>query len=481
MSDLTPFFAPRSIAVIGAGERPTSSGGAVMQMIRNAGYAGTLIPVNPRGGEIFGLPARASIADVVPAAELAVIVVRPDLIPTVVREAGQCGHKHLLILPGGFAEAGPEGVARDREVRAIATELGVTIAGPNCAGIISLAPGQHHAPTLLRDLPPGPGPRGGIALISQSGALAEEVIAKANERALPVSTVVSVGNAMQLGIAEYLDHVADDDLTSAVLLYVESVADPAALRGVARRVAARKPLVALFGGATGPGGRAANAHTGATINSDAAITAFCDDCGIVRVGSLRELLLAAKGFGFFPGGIGRRVLVLSNSGGPGVLATDAAAAHALDLVALPNRMADRLRAELPAEASVANPTDLLADAHEDRFGLTLEEALAAGPTHFDAIIGIHVVPFMVDAGPVVARLAELAPAVTAAGLPYFHTMMGTLEHQARWFATMEAAGVPMFNDAEAMAECAAILARYPVARARALAGGDRPIALQSGR
>jgi len=155
------------------------------------------------------------------------------------------------------------------------------------------------------------------------------------------------------------------------------------------------------------------------------------------------------------------VLILSNSGGPGVLCTDRAAREGLDIVTLPAAMAASLRAQLPAEASVANPLDLLADAREDRFGLTLDAAIREGAAAFDAILGIHIVPFMVDAAAVVARLAAMVPVVP---IPFLHSMMGTLPDKAAWFQTMEAAGVPMFNDIEAMAECAGLLARYPALR-----------------
>ena len=477
--DVAPFFMPRKIAVVGAGERPTSSGGAVLRMLRASGYPGEIVPINPKGGTAFGLPVATALADVKPAADLVVIVIRPDLIPGVVAEAAASGHTHVLILPGGFIEAGAEGQARDAALRRRAAAGGITIAGPNCAGLVSMGGDCPLAPTFLRDLPPGPGPNGGIALISQSGALAEQVVARANQMALPLSTIASVGNAMHLGVEDYLDFLGDRDGVSAVLLYIESVADPARLWTVARRVAARKPVVALFGGRTGPGSLAAQAHTAATPNSDAAIATFCADSGMVRVTTLRRLLLAANGFGAFSGGIGRRVLLLSNSGGPGVLTTDMAAAGGLALPPLPNAMAERLAAALPGEASIANPLDLLADAREDRFALALESALADGAGRFDAILGIHVVPFMVDAGPVVARLAALAPRVRAAGLPFMHSMMGTLTEQTAWFATMETAGVPMFNDAESMAECAALLARYPAAKVAAAddAVAARPVSL----
>ena len=220
-------------------------------------------------------------------------------------------------------------------------------------------------------------------------------------------------------------------------------------------------MIALFGGRTGIGGQAATAHTGAVANDDAAIDAFCASCGIIRVKSLRRLLVAAKAFGRFPQGLGPRALILSNSGGPGVLCADQAALEGLELTALPKAMADVLRQQLPAEASVANPIDLLADAREDRFGLAVEAAMSHAAQTYDMVLMIHVVPFMVDAQPVISRLAELS---STAPLPMMHGMMGTLPGKEEWFATMERAGVPMFNDVEEMAEAAGLLASYPALR-----------------
>ncbi len=436
--DLSAFFAPRSVAVVGAGERPTSSGGAVLRNLRIARYGGEIIPVNRKGGAIFGLPVRRGLHELNAPADPVVIV---------------------------------EGRARDAELRQIVAAHDLTVAGPNCAGIIHLPEGARFAATFLRDLPPG----GSIAFISQSGAIAEEVIATTNRMRLPVGTVVTIGNALQLGIADFLAHAGADPATMAVLLYIESLDDPERFRAVARRVAATKPVIALIGGRTAPGARAAAAHTGAGAIDDAAIEAFCRDCGVLRVTTLRRLMLAGKGFAAFPAGIGKRVLILSNSGGPGVLCTDQAAAEGLDLVALPERMAATLRAALPGEASVANPLDLLADAREDRFGLTFEATIREGKAAFDAILGIHVVPFMVEAGPIVARLAALVP---GAALPVMHSMMGTLPDKADWFATLEAAGVSCFDDVEAMAECAGLLAHYPALRSAAATDTTRPIRLR---
>ena len=467
--DLSPFFAPKSIAVVGAGERATSSGSAIMQMLRQASYGGRVVPVNPKGGTIFGYESVTAISAIDPPVDLAVIVIRPDAILDAVKEAADRGIRNLLILPGGFAEAGPTGVKRNEELIKLSAQRGLTVAGPNCAGIIHLDPAWRFAATFLRDLPPGPtaGASNGLAFISQSGALAEEVIDKANARGLPLTSVVSVGNAVHLGVEDYLSWLGERPEIGAALLYIESIGDHQRFRQVTRAVAAKKPVIALFGGRTEVGSRAAAAHTGAIANDDAAIDAFCASCGIVRVESLRRLLIAAKAFGRFPQGLGERALILSNSGGPGVLCADRAALEGLQLGALPTAFAEVLRQQLPPEASVANPIDLLADAREDRFGLTFEAAMTHAASTYDVIMMIHVVPFMVDAAPVIARLAELA---ARARTPLLHSMMGTLPGKSDWFAAMERAGVPMFNDVEEMAEAAGLLARYPKLRERKQSG-----------
>ncbi len=183
---------------------------------------------------------------------------------------------------------------------------------------------------------------------------------------------------------------------------------------------------------------------------------------MIQATSLRRLLLAAKAFGATPVGLGRRILIVSNSGGPGVLTADRLGHEELDLPPLPDALAERLRDVLPAEATVANSLDLLADAREDRFGGTLEAVRdhAGGP--FDAVLMIHIVPFMVEGEPVVERLAALAPTL---GVPAFHAMMGTLPDKVAWFAALEAVGVAMFDDAEEMAEAAGLAAQYPSIRA----------------
>jgi acetyltransferase len=470
-SSLNAFLRPASIAIVGAGERQTSSGGAVLRNLMRAKFKGRMVPVNPKGGELLGLPVARRLAEISPPCELVVIVVRTEAILEVAREAAHSGHRNLLILPGGFAEGGEEGRARDAALRDLCEEADLRVAGPNCAGVIDLLDVQHpFAATFLRDLPRG----GKAALISQSGAIAEEAIAASHRLGVPLGNVVSVGNAMQLSSTDYLEHLGQDKACDVVLLYAESLGADRRFARVAAAVAARKPVVALIGGRSTAGRAAARRHTGSSAPSDEEAAAFCREAGIVRVTRLRELMLAAKALCFHPAGMGRRVLLLSNSGGPGVLCADRCVELGLQLPQLSSALAARLHAACPAEAVVANPLDLLADAREDRFAAALHGVLDEGVDDFDAVLMIHVVPFMVDAGPIVDALAQLS---RSASLPLLHSMMGTLEHKDAWMARMEAAGVPMFDDVEDMAWAAGMLARHREARS----ARSRGMAVESDR
>lgn len=453
-SAISRFLNPASIAVVGAGKQPTSSGGALLRNLRVSGYRGRIVPVNPKGGEIDGLKVAVSLKEMGSPVDLVAVLVRPDSILEVVTEAADTGHRNILILPGGFAEAGESGRARDAALRELASTRGLTIGGPNCAGVINLLdPKAPFAATFFRAMPRG----GAVAMISQSGAVIEEAIDASHAYNIPLGAVVSVGNSMHLGIIEYLEQMGRDDRCEAILLYVESFGDAVRFGDAARAATKVKPVIALIGGRTTAGRDAAFRHTGSRPPDDETTDEFCRRSGIVRVKSLRRLLLAGKAFGAFPQGIGKRVLLLSNSGGPGVLAADQALDEGLALPELPVAMAEQLRGFLPSEASIANPLDLLADARAERFSATLAAALDAPKGYFDAILMIHVVPFMVDADAVVEALAELC---TGVRLPILHSMMGTLEHKSDWFARMEQAGVPTFKDAEEMCIAAGLLMRH---------------------
>ena len=294
MAPIDHFLNPRSVAVVGAGERPGSSGGAVLRNLRASGFKGRVVPVNPKGGEIFGMNVATSLSAIGQPVDLVAILVKPDSIEDVIKEAARSGHRNFLILPGGFAEAGAPGIERNERLRHMAAEQGLTIGGPNCAGTINLLdPDQPFAATFFRAMPRG----GGVAMISQSGALIEEAIDASHAEHIPLGAAVSVGNSLHLGITEYLEFLGRDARCKAILLYVESLGDAARFAKIAREVTRSKPVVALIGGRTEAGREAAFRHTGSRPADDAAIDMFCRQCGIVRVKSLRRLMLAGKAFG----------------------------------------------------------------------------------------------------------------------------------------------------------------------------------------
>ncbi|MDG2312603.1 MAG: CoA-binding protein [Alphaproteobacteria bacterium] len=454
MRDCHPFLKPKSVAIVGASERKTSSGGAVLRNLILTKYPGKIIPVNPSGGKVLGIKCSKSLLELKKPVELVVIVVRPDLILNIVDEAIASGHKNLMILPGGFSEAGTEGQIREKELLRKTNAAGITVFGPNSAGCIHLNDKSPFAATFLRDLPLG----GKIALISQSGAISEEIIATGNKNNLPISTVISVGNSIHLEITNYLEYLGEYEDCNCILLYIESINNTKHFSEIASKVARKKPIVALIGGRTPEGSNAVINHTGGSSMTDDQASLFMKDCGVIRVKSLRQLMLAAKGFGFFPQGIGKRILLLSNSGGPGVITTDRLIDSKLEMPPLPENYSLDLKKYLPLEAAIANPVDMLADAREDRFEATFNSALKYCKNAYDAVLMIHVVPFMVDANPIIKVMSRLAEKTS---FSIFHSMMGTLENKNEWFQTMEDSGVAMFENSEDMAESAGILAQYP--------------------
>jgi acyl-CoA synthetase (NDP forming) len=450
---------PESVAIAGAAERATSAGGAVLKNLRASGYQGRVVPVNPKGGTILDRPAATSLELVSPPCDLVVVAVRPDLILEVIRQGIAGGHRNYLVLPGGFQEAGAEGLARDVELRGLVAEHDILVMGPNCAGLINvLNPDKGFAATFFNDLPfrGVDAQRPGMAFVSQSGAIAEEVIAASHSMQIPIRAVVSVGNGMQLELLDFICGLAEDPECSGILFYAESVGDAERFAQALRSISARKPIVGLIAGTSAAGANAARRHTGSTALSDREADELCARAGVLRVTTLREMLLAAKALSFYPNGMGRRVLVLSNSGGPGVLVADRSAREGLDLPPLPATLRTQLTKLLPPEATVSNPIDLLADAREDRFGAVLKAVLGEAETAFDAVLMIHVVPFMVDGGRVIEALASV---VAEAKVPILHSMMGTLSNKQAWFSALERTGVPMFNDAEEMTLAAACLLR----------------------
>ena len=395
-ASLRPFFEPKSVAVIGASRRRGSIGGELFRNVLAADFVGAAYPVNRDGEPVGGVPAYKSIADVPEVVDLAVVCLPGPHVLDAADAALTRGVKALCVISSGFAEVGAEGRERQERLLTLVRAHGGRLVGPNCLGIA-----VHHlglnATFGPRALPPGP-----IAFSSQSGALGLALLEKASERNLGFSAFVSIGNKADVSSNDLLEWWEDDDETQLVLLYLESFGNPQKFARLARRVARRKPVLALKSGATEAGARAASSHTAALASSDTAVEALFRQAGVIRAGTLEELVDAAALLSSQPLPSGRRVGVLTNAGGLGILCADACAAAGLELPELSEETRATLQPLLPEDASLANPVDLLGSATEATFEAVIPALLE--DKRLDALIVLFVPP-------VVAGADEVAEAI----------------------------------------------------------------------
>jgi acetyl coenzyme A synthetase (ADP forming)-like protein len=395
-ASLQPFFSPRTVAVVGASTRRGSIGGELFRNILDADFQGIAYPVNPKAASVAGVKAYPSIVDVPGHVELAVFCVPGASVLDEAEAALRKGTRALCVISAGFAETGIEGIRRQEELLARVRAYGARLVGPNCLGIFSAEVG------LNATFAPHSFPAGNIGFSSQSGALGLALLEQASIRGLGLSAFVSVGNKADVSSNDLLEYWEDDPNTDLVLLYLESFGNPRKFARVARRVARKKPILAMKGGRTTAGQRAAGSHTAALAGSTTAVDALFQQAGVIRADSLEELADVAVLLSRQPLPRGRRVAVLTNAGGLGILCADACAGVGLELPQLSEETRERLAAVLPREASLANPIDMLGSA----VGSTYESVIPyilADPA-IDALIVLFVPP-------VVAGADEVAEAV----------------------------------------------------------------------
>jgi acetyl coenzyme A synthetase (ADP forming)-like protein len=397
-ASLRLFFEPRSVAVIGASRRRGSIGGELFRNVLAADFAGAAYPVNREGEPVGGVAGHTSIADLPEAVDLAVICLPGPLVIEAARAALERGVKALCVISSGFAEVGAEGRERQDELLALVRSHGGRLVGPNCLGIAVPHLGLN-ATFGPRPLPPGP-----IAFSSQSGALGLALLEKASERNLGFSAFVSIGNKADVSSNDLLEWWEDDERTRLVLLYLESFGNPHKFARLAGRVARRKPVLALKSGSTAAGARAASSHTAALAGSDAAVDALFRQSGVIRAGTLEELVDVAALLSSQPLPRGRRVGVVTNAGGLGILCADACAAAGLELPELGESTREALRPLLPEDASLANPVDLLGSATAATFESVLPALL--DDKRLDALIVLFVPPVVAGAEEVAAAIDE---------------------------------------------------------------------------
>ncbi len=358
---LESFFSPQSVAIIGASRDPEKLGYAVLANLVNGGYPGQLYPVNPKADEILGLKAYPSVLDIPAPVELAIIVIPYSLVPAALEQCGQKGVPAVVVISAGFREAGREGLERERELVGIAAKYGMRLIGPNCLGVIDTAT------PLNASFAAGMPQKGPIAFMSQSGALGTAVLDMAMAGRIGFSRFVSLGNKADVNETDLLEAWADDPNSRVILIYVEGLPDGQKFIQVARKVTRHKPVVAIKSGVTASGSRAVSSHTGSLAGSEAAYKAAFRQAGVIRASSMEELFDCARAFAYQPPLRGDRIGIVTNAGGPGILATDALEHAGLLIPRLSPQTVRALTEYLPGAASAANPVDVLGDALADRY------------------------------------------------------------------------------------------------------------------
>jgi acetyl coenzyme A synthetase (ADP forming)-like protein len=416
VASLRSFFDPATIAVVGASPRRGTIGGELFRNILEGDFAGAVYPVNPKGAPVAGVRGYPSMADLPDRVDLAVIAVPGEHVLTAAESALQHGVRALLVISAGFAEVGSEGARRQDQLLALVRAHGARLIGPNCLGIAVAGP-RLNATFASRSAP-----NGNIGFSSQSGALGLALLEAADAHGLGLSAFVSIGNKADVSSNDLLEWWEDDEATEVVLLYVESFGNPRRFGRIARRVARRKPILALKSGTSATGQRAASSHTAALAGSEAGVDALFHQAGVIRAGSLEELIDVAALLSSQPEPKGRRVAVLTNAGGLGILAADACDAAGLELPELGGDTSARLSALLPAEASVANPVDMLGSATAASYAAALPALL--DDSQVDAALVLFV-PAVTATADEVASAVDGAARAAASGKPVLAVVMSS--------------------------------------------------------
>ena len=439
--NLHAIFRPKSVAVIGASRREGSIGRQIITNLLDGDFRGPVFPVHPSEKVIHSIKAYPSINEVPDVVDLAVIVVPRDSVLEAAEDCGKRGVRGLVVISAGFKETGPEGLARERRLEEIVIRHGMRMVGPNCMGVVNTDPSVRLNASFsrARALP------GKIAFMSQSGALGEVILDHARRLELGLSMFASVGNKTDVSGNDLLLYWEEDPTTEIILLYLESFGDPALFTKIARRVTCKKPIVAVKAGRSASGALAATSHTGSLAGSDLATEALFEQCGVLRVDTVRDLFDVALALDSQRPPRGRRLAVVTNAGGPGILATDAAVALGFRMGPLKAETRGRLSRALRPESSLRNPVDLLADATPERYRTAVEAVL--DDKGVDAALVIFVPPVMIDAPGVARAIVEAArkrPEVPVVGCfmgpaPSFQELEAQVGHRIPFYSFPEEA------------------------------------------
>jgi acetyl coenzyme A synthetase (ADP forming)-like protein len=452
-ASLRPVFEPASVAVIGASRTPSSIGHRIVKALADARFKGTIYPINPAASEIEGLRCYPSLAAAPRGIDLAVIAVPRTLVLPVVDECANAGVKSIVVITAGFAETGDEGRALQNELLEKVRGHGMRMVGPNCMGVLNANPAVSMNASFSPLMPAS----GHVAFSSQSGALGIAILGLAGQRGVGLSTFVSVGNKADVSSNDLLQYWEADPNTSLILLYLESFGNPRRFARLARRIGRVKPIICVKAGRTRAGSRAAGSHTAALMASETAVDALFHQTGVIRAATIDEMFDIAACLDAQPLPPGRRVAIVTNAGGPGILAVDACESAGLEVVPFSEATRQRLAAFLPQEASMTNPVDMVASAGPGEFRQAIE--VAATSSDVDALIVIYT---PVDRATSVATIEAIRDGVVnartrgATGKPVLACIMGESGGSMQLMAGSEHVPTYLFpeNAARALARAA---------------------------
>jgi acetate---CoA ligase (ADP-forming) len=366
-------FSPKSIAVVGASTRPGTVGNDMLRNLIFSGFQGPVYPVNPKSKSVLGIRAYTSVSDIPDPIDLAVIIVPAGAVFGVIDECMEKGVKGVVVISAGFKEVGGEGTQMELDLAKKVREAGIPLIGPNCLGVINTAPDIHMNATFARKMPKS----GKLAFISQSGALCTSVLDYAEERNMGFSKFISFGNKADINEIDLLNYLATDDETSVIAMYLEDISDGRAFIETAQRIfwETGKPMLCIKSGRSPEGAKAVSSHTGSLAGSDSLYDALLIQAGVQRVDSIGELFDYAAAYVSQPMPKGNKVAIVTNAGGPGIMATDAAVRHGLKLADISEETKDAMRSKLPAAAALSNPIDVIGDAKADRYASALRTVM----------------------------------------------------------------------------------------------------------
>jgi acetyltransferase len=431
-SPLETFFTPRTIAVVGATDKADSVGRTVMRNLVGGAYTGAVFPVNPKRSSVLGVKAYPTITAIPDAIDMAVVVTPAPSVPDVMRACADKGVRAAIVISAGFKEAGPDGLELERRVLAEVRRGNMRLVGPNCLGVMVPRSGLNatFAATMARP--------GEVAFLSQSGALCTAVLDWSLRENVGFSVFASIGSMLDVGWGDLIDYLGQDPYTKSIVLYMETIGDARAFLSAAREVAVRKPIIVIKPGRTEGAARAAASHTGSLTGSDEVLDAAFRRCGVLRVSSIAELFYMAEVLAKQPRPQGPRLTIVTNAGGPGVLATDTLLLQGGALAVLSPQTLQALDAVLPAHWSHGNPIDVLGDAGAVRYSKALE--IAAADPGSDGLLVVLTPQAMTDS---TATAEALRPYAKLPGKPVLASWMGGADVQAGE-AILNRVGIPTF-------------------------------------